>query len=133
MARATHWCQYSEQKHYDFSECSVTEFGLHVDPARLTKIETRFRMVVPYSEAWHEVVEFPRERFVTYEPKDAEWAVPLGIAKLVRQTIQGGVRLNLKRFTGEDREVFVKHAGVESTWRDNPMVLIEGTVPNEKT
>lgn len=35
-----------------------------------------------------EEVVFPKERFVTYEPRDAEWAVPLGIAKRVKRGIR---------------------------------------------
>lgn len=35
-------------------------------------------------------VVFPVERFVTYEPSDAAWAVPLGIAKVEPRDIERG-------------------------------------------
>jgi hypothetical protein len=44
-----------------------------------------------------EDVVFPTERFITYEPSDAVWAVPLGIARVVLRKIRRGdvVDINL--------------------------------------
>lgn len=32
-------------------------------------------------------IEFPDDRFIEYEPSDAEWAVPLGLAKVEMETV----------------------------------------------
>jgi hypothetical protein len=36
-------------------------------------------------------VQFPKEKFVTYEPSDAVWALPLGIARPTRDIRHGDV------------------------------------------
>ena len=129
MSKPPHWCQYREWNENEFEESRWNEYG-EFRPPLLVRSTRVFEMLLPYSEAWIEVVEFPRERFVVYEPSDAVWAVPLGIAKLVRKTFDcGGFTLNLKRFTGEDREVFVKNAeALQPQWKTTT-VRVTGMVP----
>jgi hypothetical protein len=57
-----------------------------------------FTIDLPLENATVDEVLFPPWRFVIWEEKDAEWAVPLGVAEVRRRRMREGDLLDLSEF-----------------------------------